>query len=94
MDSVIKDYLWNQKRHYMELVVAKRKGHDIFSEKPTNVHIKKNGKYIVEKQCLIKKGTNHLARFHNPLTGKIETVDIREHNKRVFSGMFNKKHKK
>ena len=75
MDNVIKDYLWNQKKHVDDILVMQKKGINPFNKEGT--HYKK----IVPVK----------SRFYNPLTGKIETVNIREHNKRVFAGYYNKK---
>lgn len=75
MDPVIKDYLWTQKYDLNERSIAKAQGKDLLNASGTHY----------------KKVVPVMARVFNPKTGKIETVNIREHNKRVFSGEFHSK---
>ena len=77
MDNVIRDYLWQQKHHRDDVFVMQKKGINPFD---------KSGKHY-------KKIVPVMAKTLNPLTGKIETVNIREHNRKVFSGYYNKKRK-
>lgn len=78
MDNVIKDYMWQQKHHIDDVLIAQIKGKSLLT---------KDGNYY-------KKVVPVMARVYNPITGKIETVNIREHNKRVFSGVFHAKKRK
>lgn len=75
MDNVIKDYMWKQKHHVDDVLVMKHR----HGKNYVNVIFDKSGKHY-------RKIAPVMARVFNPITGKVESVNIREHNKRVFSG--------
>lgn len=68
MDNVIMDYLWKTRYNPDERAIARAKGINLLAD---------NGKHYV-------KTPNRFARVLNPKTGKVETVDIREHNKAIL----------
>ena len=83
MDNVTKDYMWKQKIHYHDLMIMKRKGINPYGKEKAKMKNLNTG--MIEEVNLYKKIVPVLARVYNPKTGKVETVNIREHNKKVFS---------
>lgn len=75
MDNVIKDYLWRQKYHRDDITVLMHR----YGKDYEKVIFDKSGKHY-------RKIAPVMARVYNPVTKKVESVNIREHNKRVFSG--------